>query len=160
MIMADYRIPIPFILKWENGWSDDPDDSGGATMKGVTLDTFKEFCKRKGRPEPTKEDLRNISDEGWNSIYKEMFWDTLGADEFNNQNVANIMIDWRWMSGRLAIKRLQLIVGTKDDGIVGPVTLAAVNSKDPLRLFEQIKKCPTQSFCGHCEQVTSQKEIF
>ena len=35
--MADYKVHIPFLEKWEGGWSNDPDDSGGATMMGITI---------------------------------------------------------------------------------------------------------------------------
>lgn len=31
---------MPFILRWEGGFSDHPADRGGATNKGVTLSTF------------------------------------------------------------------------------------------------------------------------
>lgn len=36
--MADYKILVPFLLKFEGGVVDDPADAGGFTNKGVTLD--------------------------------------------------------------------------------------------------------------------------
>ena len=128
--MADYKVHIPFLEKWEGSWSNDPDDSGGATMKGVTLTTYTAYRKKKGLLPPTEDDLRNISKEEWLDIYKTMYWDKINGDAFQSQNVANIMVDWYWMSGVIAIKRLQLIVGTKQDGIVGQKTLAAVHAKN------------------------------
>ena len=38
--MADARKLVPFILKWEGGFVNDPADKGGATNKGITLKTF------------------------------------------------------------------------------------------------------------------------
>ena len=35
--MADVRKLAPFILKWEGGFVNDPDDLGGATNMGVTI---------------------------------------------------------------------------------------------------------------------------
>lgn len=34
-------VHVPYTLSWEGGWSDNPADNGGATMRGVTLGTFK-----------------------------------------------------------------------------------------------------------------------
>lgn len=39
--MADVRKLAPFILKWEGGFVNDPDDLGGATNMGVTIGTWK-----------------------------------------------------------------------------------------------------------------------
>ena len=72
-IMADIKKLIPFILKWEGGFVNDPDDLGGATNKGVTIGTFEGFCKTKGRPKPTVTDLKNISDEDWEEIIKSLY---------------------------------------------------------------------------------------
>lgn len=62
-------------LKWEGGWSDHPADPGGATMKGVTLATYRKF-----KPGATKNDLRNISDAELQRIYRTGYWDTIGGD--------------------------------------------------------------------------------
>ena len=37
--MADVNKLAPFILKWEGGFVNDPDDLGGATNMGVTIET-------------------------------------------------------------------------------------------------------------------------
>ena len=71
---------------------------------------------------------------------KSMYWDKFRADEIVSQSVANICVDWLWMSGSVAIKRVQEIVGVKVDGIVGEKTLAAINNRSPLPLFGAIKE--------------------
>lgn len=38
--MADIKVLVPFILSWEGGFVNDPDDKGGATNKGVTIATW------------------------------------------------------------------------------------------------------------------------
>ena len=123
--MADYRILKPFILKWEGGFVNDPNDSGGATNKGVTLATFRKF---KGTS-ATVDELKAITDEDWTAIFKDMFWGKCRADEINSQAVANLIVDWYWMSGTNAIKYVQRLIGTTEDGIVGKQTLARLNAK-------------------------------
>lgn len=76
-----WRKSMNFIKKWEGGWADNPHDPGGATNKGVTFGTFKKWRALQGMPEPTKQDLRDISDQETEKIFYEMYWKTSGADK-------------------------------------------------------------------------------
>ena len=124
--MSDVKKLAPFILKWEGGFVNDPDDLGGATNMGVTIATYEAYCKKKGYPKPTIERLKALTKEDW-------------TDEIKSQSVANILVDWVWASGVHGIKIPQGLVGVLPDGIVGPKTIAAVNSRNPRELFDQIK---------------------
>lgn len=157
--MAQIDSFIPFILRWaagvirkpeesvkqlfvrarRSGWSDDPLDAGGATQCDVTLATYRTYCRRKGLPVPDKARLRVIPYEHWREILKTMYWDRWHADEIRSQRVAEILVDWVWASGSYGVKRPQKLLGVTVDGIVGPETIAAVNSADPDRLFARIK---------------------
>lgn len=85
--MAKIEKFIPFILKWEGGFSNDPDDSGCETMKGITYNTFKDYRKEKGLPIPTVNDLKNISDKEWTDILKKKYWNPFKADEIKDQAI-------------------------------------------------------------------------
>lgn len=137
---ADLSLPLEeqFEIARRKGWSDDPDDPGGATMIDVTLSTFCAYRSRNGLPEPSESDLRGISYSEWMGILKTMFWDRIQADSINSQGVANILFDWVWASGPSAIRKVQKILGVKADGVVGPKTLHAINSHDPGELFLKI----------------------
>lgn len=137
--MAQVSKLSPFILQWEGGFVNDPDDLGGATNKGVTIGTYEAYCRKKGYPKPTVERLKNLSNQEWEEILKSMYWDRWRADEIKNQSVANILVDWVWASGVHGIKKPQDLVGVIPDGIVGQKTIAAVNSKNQVELFEAIK---------------------
>lgn len=137
--MANVEKIVPFILKWEGGFVNDPDDLGGATNKGVTLATYTQYCRKKGYPVPTAERLKNLSEREWTEILKTMYWDRWKAGQIVNQSVANILVDWVWASGVHGIKRPQKILGVSVDGIVGNQTLAAVNARDAKELFYAIK---------------------
>lgn len=138
--MAKIETLIPFLLKWEGGFVHDPDDLGGATNMGVTMNTYIAYCRRKGYPVPTVTRLKNLSERQWMDIVKTMYWDRFRADEIHSQSVANICVDWLWLSGTVAIKRVQELVGVKVDGIVGPNTLVAINSMSSLVLFGMVKE--------------------
>lgn len=142
--MARSEVLVPFIRSWEGGWSDDPHDSGGATMCGVTLKTFTEWRVSHGCPKPTKEQLRKISDPEWHDIFRERYWNRLRADQIESQAVANMAVDWYWCSGGMAISTLQRYCYTTVDGIVGPKTIAAVNRCNPERLFRELSQARTE----------------
>lgn len=134
--MADSKILQPFILSWEGGFGNHPQDPGGATMKGVTLATFQSvYGKNK-----TVQDLKNITDEQWHYIFKTLFWDKWKADRIGSQSIANLVVDWTYNSGSHGITKVQELLGVKVDGIVGEKTLNALNSQDRLVLFDKIWK--------------------
>lgn len=137
--MAEAKLLADFILSWEGGFVNDPDDLGGATNRGVTIATYEAYCKKKGYPKPTVERLKNLSKEQWCDIMKTMYWDRWKGDEIKSQSVANILVDWVWASGVHGIKIPQKILGVKVDGIVGAKTLNALNSKNPREIFDRIK---------------------
>lgn len=138
--MADIKNFIPFFLKKEGGFTNDPTDRGGATNKGVTIATYEAYCKKKGLPRPSVADLKHISDAHWYDIIKTMFWDKWRADDIHSQKVANILVDWALASGIHGIKKPQALLGVVADGIVGNKTLSAVNFAAPDQLFEAIFK--------------------
>lgn len=120
-------------------FSNDPDDSGGATMCGVTIATYKEYCKKKGKPTPTVAQLRNMTYTEWFDILKTMFWDKWHASLIENQSLAELLVDWYWCSGVYGIRIPQYRLGVEADGIVGEKTLAAIRKRDQKKLFEEIK---------------------
>jgi lysozyme family protein len=139
--MADVNKLVPHIIKFEGGFVNDPDDLGGATNRGVCYRTYKLYCSRKKRPVPTIEDLKNISDEEFSDILKSMYWDACRADKIESQSVANAIVDWAWNSGTVtASKEVQKVLGVTADGIIGNITLAAINSRSPLPLFGAIQE--------------------
>jgi lysozyme family protein len=116
---------LALVLKSEGGWSDNPADPGGATMKGVTLANFRRYVKA----DATKADLRGISGAQVAAIYRRFYWDAvLGAELPDGVDYA--MFDFAVNSGPgRAAKYLQAAVGVAQDGRIGPATLAAAKAK-------------------------------
>ena len=126
---------MPFILRWEGGFSDHPADRGGATNRGVTLATFRHFYGA----DRTADDLRGMTDAQWLRIFREGYWNRWQADRVASQSLANLLVDWVWASGSHGITRPQRILGVEADGIVGERTLAALAARDPEPLFHQLR---------------------
>jgi len=133
--MASYKKLKPIILKLEGNWSNDPNDSGGCTMKGVTIGTYRAYFGKS----KTCKDLRNISDSQWDSIFIHKYWNKWSADAIKNQSIANLLVDWVWTSGVYGIKYPQQVLGVTSDGVVGPKTIAAINNyPNQKELFEKL----------------------
>ena len=132
--MADYTKLIPIIKRWEGGYSDNPNDRGGATNSGVTLAVYQSvYGKSK-----TKNDLKRMTNDQWNYIFTKLYWNKWKADEIKNQSIANILVDWVWMSGLGTIKKIQSLFGLTADGIVGNKTISYINSHDQEEVFNKI----------------------
>ena len=64
---SNYRAALSRVLIHEGGWADHPSDPGGATMKGVTLRTYRRFFGAS----KTRDDLRNITNQELERIYRD-----------------------------------------------------------------------------------------
>ena len=158
--MAKFERLIPHILKWETkiapdtwtrlkgslpelfaearkkGYACLKGDSGGPTVCGVTIGTYTQWSRRRGRKAPTVADLRNISFEDWSAIMRGEFWEPCKGDAIRSQGVANMLVDWAWLSGtRTAIRRAQKALRLTADGIVGVRTLGELNRRETLETF-------------------------
>ncbi len=135
----------------------DPVDHGGPTNRGVTLSTWRKVGYDKDWDSDIDiDDIRLLTPDDALMVLKKFYWDRWRADEINNQKVANILVDWLWCSGKWGILIPQRILGVSVDGIVGPVTIQAVNRSNPYRfliqiynarvtfIFDIIKKDPSQ----------------
>lgn len=156
--MAKKEILKPFIRAWEGGFAIVKGDRGGATKWGVTLATFRAaFGQQK-----TVNDLKAMTEEQWDWIFKTMFWDKWKADHIDSQSVANLLVDWYWNSGKHGIRIPQRILGVKADGIVGQQTIAAVNSfhgEDRQELFAALWKA-RQAFYRSIDSSPSQRRFL
>jgi len=116
---------LQLVLKSEGGWSDNPADPGGATMKGVTIATFRRYIDPKG----TKDDLRHITDAQLAKVYREQFWNAINGDQLPD-GVDYAVFDFAVNSGPgRAARYLQSAAGVAMDGVIGPATIVAVSSK-------------------------------
>jgi len=130
----NFKRSLSLVLKHEGGWADHPKDPGGATMKGVTLATFRSFVK----PNATKDDLRKITAEQLETVYRRHYWDAvLGAKLPDGVDYA--VFDFAVNSGPArAAKYLQAVVGVAQDGKIGPATLAAVAAMPAHRIVNEL----------------------
>lgn len=134
--MADFWTSLEKTLSFEGGVSDNPNDKGGYTYKGITVKTFRKYYGT----DKWRNDLRAITDEQLEHIYRDGYWDRIMGDRIQSQSVAEFLFDFAVNSGaKEAVRNLQLILGTSADGIMGEITLGALNGADARETFEALK---------------------
>jgi lysozyme family protein len=116
----------------EGGWSDDPHDKGGPTMKGITIKVFAGWIGVTLSPanyETVKERLRAIPDDTVDAIYRANYWNAVRGDELP-AGIDLVVWDYCVNSGPAqAVKSLQRAIGgLKMDGHLGAATLDAVRT--------------------------------
>lgn len=123
----------------EGGYTNDPDDPGGETFKGiarkmnskwegwVTIDMLK---RQSGFPASADRDSELREQVGM--FYLNSFWNKIGGDDIQNQQIAESVFDFAVNAGVGTSSALaQMVVGVKADGVIGPDSLTAINAFDP-----------------------------
>ncbi len=122
MAQRNWQACLTAILNEEGGFADNPGDPGGATNMGITRKTLSAW-----RGEPvSREDVMMLEKNEAARIYREKFWMAIEGDDLPD-GLDLVMFDDGVLSGpRTAIRDLQQALGVRVDGLMGPVTRAAL----------------------------------
>ncbi|WP_395664553.1 glycoside hydrolase family 108 protein [Methylocella sp.] len=77
MAVGRFSACLPYTLKEEGGFSNDPRDPGGRTMRGITQKTYDELRRRAGA---APRDVRDIAEGEVSAIYRLGYWNAVGAE--------------------------------------------------------------------------------
>lgn len=141
--MADSKKLVPFILSWETDrYTNNKKDKGGPTKYGITLATWRRVgYDKNGDGILNEKDVKLLTEDDFQRVFKQNYWDACKADKIRDQSVANMLVDFAYNSGvSRAVTYLQLTLGITADGIIGNKTLFAINKSNGERLFERFKK--------------------
>lgn len=160
--MADFNLYFPTLLKLEGGLSNDPKDKGGLTKYGITL---KEWIRNgrdiNGDGIIDGKDLKLITIEDAAKIAKPNYWDIIKGDQIDSQSLAEFICDWAYNSGTVStIKKVQEVIGTTSDGIMGKQSLKILNTGDKQFLFNNLKGRREQFFLNIVKGDPSQEKFL
>lgn len=134
--MANFIIALKKTLKNEGGYTNDPDDAGGETYKGISRKNHPTWTGwvsidqiKKAHPKGFKTILEHTPElqDKVKDFYKRRFWDELCLDTCGNQELANQAFDMAVNAGiKAGVKILQKVIGVPADGILGNVTKQAI----------------------------------
>jgi lysozyme family protein len=114
---------LRFVLRWEGGFVDHPDDPGGRTNRGVTQKVYDGWRARQGLP---GRDVKLIGDDEVHAIYASDYWLPPRCDALNAPlDVVQFDTAVNMGVGR-AVRFLQASAGCDVDGQFGAATELAV----------------------------------
>lgn len=118
------------LLGHEGGYSNNRMDTGGETMWGIT--------RKVAVQEGYAGDMHILPREFAKTVYRRKYWDAIKADSLPDA-VRFELFDAAVNSGvTQAVKWLQRAVDVGDDGVLGPMTLQAVQRANGLRTAVKI----------------------
>jgi lysozyme family protein len=128
MSAENFQPSLRRLLGHEGGYSNDPRDSGGATMWGITWRDYDAYRKLKGLP---PQDVRLMTTAERDEIYKKKYWLGARCDDLP-AGVDYVVFDGAVNSGvAQSTKWLQRAVGALDDGHIGDHSLLAAHDAKP-----------------------------
>jgi len=127
MPSAQLSTSLKFVLRWEGGFVDNPNDPGGRTNKGVTQKVYDQWRVRQGAP---AQDVKLITDEEVHAIYESGYWLAARCDLLE-EPLFLVQFDTAVNMGvGRAIRFLQGAANCAADGAFGPGTAKAVAACD------------------------------
>lgn len=125
-----------WLLAHEGGYIAHPRDPGGRTNLGCTQAVYEDWIGRS----VTEDEMKALLPADVEPIYKKRYWDRVHGDVMPS-GLDWMLFDWGVNSGpRRASKALQLSVGVRADGVIGPNTMDAVSKADIVATIESIHK--------------------
>ncbi len=110
------------LMQHEGGYVNHPNDPGGETKWGVT--------KRVARQYGYKGSMKKLPKATANKIAEQLYWDKVRGGELDKA-IAWQVLDASYNHGvKRAVKFLQKAVGVPADGMIGDVTIKAVQARD------------------------------
>lgn len=108
----------------EGGYVNDPRDSGGQTKYGISKKAYPDL------------DIPNLTIAQAMEIYRKDYWDRCKCDYIPDA-LSVAVFDFAVNSGvKTAVKKLQIALGVKADGIIGNQTLGACNRLPVKKVLE------------------------
>ena len=105
------------VFKHEGGYVNDPDDWGGETRYGIAKRYF------------PNEDIKKLTKERARQLYFQAYWTPMNLSGICNELSILHIFDFGINAGkRRSIRTAQRLCGVKADGIIGNITIMAINN--------------------------------
>jgi len=150
--MANYNLAIVKTLAREGGakFTDDPNDSGGATKYGISQKAYPNL------------DIRSLTEQQARDIYKRDYWDRIHGDDITSQTIAENIFDTAVNMGVKTASRLaQLSLDiTPADGIIGGDSLKIINNANEELFIAGFTIAKIARYAAICNRDRSQTKFL
>lgn len=119
---ARFEAIVGRVIRREGGYVNHPNDKGGPTKYGITMNFYREAFGE----EPDRSTIKALTVDRARQAYHAIIWQKYGVNRLPSE-IQPLMFEWITISGPDApTKLLQEKVGATPDGIIGPKTVRAV----------------------------------
>lgn len=120
--MSLYLDLVDRVLSHEGGYVNDPNDPGGETKWGISKRSYPHL------------NIKDLTRQDAIAIYQRDFWQRVQGDKLPVPFVFQALDAAVNHGTGNAVRWMQRAAGVADDGVIGPVTLAAVARQEPADL--------------------------
>lgn len=156
--MADFTAALARVLEAEGGFvlTHVAGDHGGATYAGISRNAWPAWTGwaylDRGEAIP-----RQLASD----FYRDNFWLPVHGDEIKDQRIATSLFSFAVNAGvKTAIKRAQEAACVAADGVIGKMTLFALNSADPELFLARFALAKIARYRDICYQDRSQLKFL
>ncbi|WP_295408780.1 glycosyl hydrolase 108 family protein [uncultured Thiocystis sp.] len=126
--MSRFHRCIDFVLLEEGGLVNHPKDPGKLTKFGISQRSYPRL------------DIRRLTVADAKAIYQRDFWDRIRGDALP-VGLDLVVLDMAVNAGAVrAVQLLQQLCGVDDDGLIGSLTLAAIQDRPSADLIESYSR--------------------
>ena len=124
---SNYAICLPLLLAHEGGYTNDPRDPGGPTNFGITIFDYRKYVK----PHASAADVRTMSIEDAERIYRIRYWDAQRCDELP-AGVDYAVFDYGVNSGIARVRKVmrRLLALPAQSGAIDDEIIARARAAD------------------------------
>jgi lysozyme family protein len=166
--MADFNKALEEVLKNEGQYSNDPDDPGGETYKGIARNRNSEWQGwiridllriESGFPDNLLTDT-NL-DYLVRSLYQVHYWHKIQGDQIKEQRIGETIFDFAVNAGVITTARLvQLVSGAVIDGVIGEKTITKLNEMDSDLFISQFALSKLARYISICKKRPKSRKYF
>jgi lysozyme family protein len=133
MYSAKFLKAFEYLMQHEGGYSNNQADAGGETKCGISKRSYPHM------------DIKNLTWDQARQIYFRDFWLKGKYEDINDENITIKLFDLAVHTGipqsNKLIQRALRATGVSviEDGVIGPITLAAINKTDSTDLLAALK---------------------
>ena len=135
----NFERSLALVLQHEGGYVNHPSDPGGRTNLGVTQRVWEQYVGHK----VDEAEMRSLTKEMVSPLYRKEYWDAVHGDKLPC-GADYLAFDFAVNAGSFrCIKTIQRALNITADGVIGPVTVKAIqdtNAEDFIEKFSDVKK--------------------
>jgi lysozyme family protein len=160
--MADFKIAYEkYIKPNEGGYANIAADKGGETYAGIARNYHPDWYGwgyidqiKEARPIKWNEKFPAIQE--YVDAFYYAWWMGGNYNLIHNQGIANLLFDFNINSASTAIRTIQQLLAITPDGILGRVTVAAINGADQSKLYSDLRSARERLYKRLVEKDSSQ----